>query len=92
MLIGALLVLTWVILLVRYPAKALPVSLAALAGLGLVAAWVIWQDNDESRHLQRQELRLSYAPERCPVDRPLAVELKNGSDRPLLELDRKSVV
>ncbi|MGV8520666.1 multidrug transporter, partial [Pseudomonas aeruginosa] len=38
MLIGALLVLTWVILLVRYPAKALPVSLAALAGLGLVAA------------------------------------------------------
>ncbi|MBF3360069.1 multidrug transporter, partial [Pseudomonas aeruginosa] len=86
MLIGALLVLTWVILLVRYPAKALPVSLAALAGLGLVAAWVIWQDNDESRHLQRQELRLSYAPERCPVDRPLAVELKNGSDRPLLEL------
>ncbi|MGK7460362.1 hypothetical protein ACSRCL_22580, partial [Salmonella enterica] len=28
----------------------------------------------------------SYAPERCPVDRPLAVELKNGSDRPLLEL------
>ncbi len=86
MLIGALLVLTWVILLVRYPAKALPVSLAALAGLCLVAAWVIWQDNDESRHLQRQELRLSYAPERCPVDRPLAVELKNGSDRPLLEL------
>ncbi|MCB2813709.1 hypothetical protein KQ880_15460, partial [Listeria monocytogenes] len=63
MLIGALLVLTWVILLVRYPAKALPVSLAALAGLCLVAAWVIWQDNDESRHLQRQELRLSYAPE-----------------------------
>ena len=47
---------------------------------------MIWQDNDESRHLQRQELRLSYAPERCPVDRPLAVELKNGSDRPLLEL------
>lgn len=38
MLIGILLILTWLILLLRYPAKALPVSLAAAAGLGIVAA------------------------------------------------------
>ncbi|MGV8216090.1 multidrug transporter, partial [Pseudomonas aeruginosa] len=51
-----------------------------------VAAFVVVLPDHPGRHLQRQELRLSYAPERCPVDRPLAVELKNGSDRPLLEL------
>ena len=37
MFIGVLLVITWLILLLRYPAKALPVSLAAAFGLGLVA-------------------------------------------------------
>ena len=37
MLIGALLIATWVILLVRYPLRALPISLGAVLGLGLVA-------------------------------------------------------
>ncbi|EPM73635.1 hypothetical protein A249_36142, partial [Pseudomonas syringae pv. actinidiae ICMP 18804] len=41
MFIGILLILTWLILLLRYPAKALQVSLAAAAGLGIVAAIVI---------------------------------------------------
>ncbi|KEZ63924.1 multidrug transporter, partial [Pseudomonas amygdali pv. tabaci str. ATCC 11528] len=45
MFIGILLILTWLILLLRYPAKALPVSLAAAVGLGVVAAVVIWQDS-----------------------------------------------
>ncbi|RJG10347.1 multidrug transporter [Pseudomonas cavernicola] len=86
MLIGALLVLTWLILLVRYPAKALPVSLAALFGLALVAVWVFWLDQREERQLAHLELRLNYAPGECPADRPLALNLKNGSDKPLLEL------
>ena len=30
MIIGALLILTWLVLLLRYPAKALPISLAAM--------------------------------------------------------------
>ena len=42
MLIGALLILTWLVLLLRYPAKALPISLSAVLGLGLVALWVVW--------------------------------------------------
>ena len=42
MFIGILLVITWLILLLRYPAKALPVSVAAAIGLGLVAMWVVW--------------------------------------------------
>lgn len=86
MLIGALLVLTWLVLVLRYPEKALPVSLAAVCGLALVALWVLWQENRTEHRLARLELRLDYAPERCPASRPLAVSLKNGSDRPLLEL------
>lgn len=86
MLIGVLLVITWLILLLRYPAKALPVSLAAFVGLGLVAAWVLWEENRETRHLARLDLRISYAPDQCPADRPLLLEMRNGNDVPLTEL------
>ena len=80
MLFGAALVITWLILLIRYPTKALPVSMAALVGLGLVATWVIWQESRDERYLAHLELRLHYDPQRCPADRPLAIDLKNGSD------------
>lgn len=86
MLIGALLVLTWFVLLIRYPGKALPLSAAAFFGLLLVASWVIWQENREDRHLAQVQLRLSYAPERCPANRPLALDLENASDASLLTL------
>ncbi|MBF8781821.1 multidrug transporter [Pseudomonas fulva] len=86
MLIGALLILTWLVLLLRYPAKALPVSLAAVCGLGLVALWVVWQDTREASRLARLDLRLTYAPERCPADRTLRVEMNNGNQVPLTEL------
>lgn len=86
MIFGAILVLSWFILLIRYPAKALPISLAALAGLGLVASWVLWQESRENRNLAHLELRLSYAPESCPADRPLELHLHNGSAAALQEL------
>ncbi|AYC31866.1 multidrug transporter [Pseudomonas cavernae] len=86
MLIGALLVLTWLILLIRYPAKAMPISGAALIGLLLIGAWMYWLDQREARQLAHLELRLVYAPEQCPADRPLALSLKNGSRTPLQEL------
>ena len=86
MLFGAILVLSWLILLIRYPSKALPVSLAALIGLGLVTSWVLWEESRENRHLAYLELRLDYAPDSCPADRPLALNLKNGSEAALLEL------
>jgi hypothetical protein len=86
MLIGAILVLSWLILLIRYPSKALPVSLTALVGLGLVASWVLWQEGRDTHDLARLELRLDYAPDSCPADRPLALTLKNRSDAALLEL------
>ncbi|AEF21009.1 hypothetical protein [Pseudomonas fulva] len=86
MIFGAILVLSWFILLIRYPAKALPISLAALAGIGMVASWVLWQESRENRNLAHLELRLSYAPQSCPADRPLQLHLHNGSDAALQEL------
>lgn len=86
MFFGVLLIITWLILLLRYPAKALPVSLAAAVGLGFVAVWVVWLDNREAAQLARLELRISYAPQDCPADRPLKLTLNNGNDVPLTEL------
>ncbi len=79
MLVGAILLLSWLVLLVRYPAKALPISLAALLGLALVASWVLWQESRENRHLAQLQLRLEYVPQDCPAGQPLRVELKNDS-------------
>jgi hypothetical protein len=86
MFIGVLLVITWLILLLRYPGKALPVSLAAFVGLGLVAAWVLWEENRETRQLARLDLRVTFAPDQCPADRPLLLKMRNGNDVPLTEL------
>ncbi len=86
MIIGILLILTWLVLLLRYPAKAVPVSLAALSGLVMVGLWVVWLDNREAGQLARLELRLDYAPQECPAGRPLRVRMNNGNDVPLVEL------
>ncbi|HLT05361.1 MAG TPA: multidrug transporter [Pseudomonas sp.] len=86
MLFGALLVVTWLILLTRYPHKALPVSLAALCGIGLLAAWVLWQEARDEDRLARLELSISYAPQQCSAQRPLLVSLRNTSTLPLREL------
>ena len=83
MFFGVLLIITWLVLLLRYPAKALPVSLAAAVGLGFVAVWVVWLDNREASQLARLELRITYAPQDCPADRPLKLTLNNGNDVPL---------
>lgn len=86
MLIGVLLGVAWLILLIRYPARALPITAGALAGLGLVVAWVLWQDHRHEQRLARLELRIDHAPERCPAGGPLWVQLTNHSDRPLQSL------
>ncbi|TBV16193.1 multidrug transporter [Stutzerimonas kirkiae] len=86
MIISVLLILAWLVLLLKYPLKALPVSLGALLGLGLIAAWVLWQEHRETSRLAHLELELLYAPAHCPVARPLSLKLLNQSERPLQDL------
>ncbi|WP_339510927.1 multidrug transporter [Pseudomonas sp. RL_15y_Pfl2_60] len=86
MLFGAILILSWFILLIRYPSKALPVTLVAVVGLFIVASVVIWQENREKSHLAELQMRFSYDPQGCPADQPLALSLKNASSKPLLDL------
>lgn len=92
MLIGALLAITWLILVIRYPQRALPVSLAALCGLFLLAAAVVWQQEREASRLARVEIRLQHDPVQCPAERPLRVEVHNGNSLPLRELRWKLYV
>jgi hypothetical protein len=86
MLIGALLIAIWVILLIRYPLRAVPISLGAVLGLGVVAAWVIWQEQRDEHLLAQLELRLTYAPDVCSAAQPLRVTLDNHSPAPLQSL------
>ncbi|WP_349571348.1 multidrug transporter [Azotobacter salinestris] len=86
MLIGALLLLVWLALLLRYPDKVATVSLAAVFGVALIAAGTLWQERRTAQHLAQLELTLRHAPGECPADRPLAAHLHNGSRLPLLEL------
>ena len=85
MLIGALLTVVWLVLLVRYPSRAVPLTLAAVFALGLVALGAIWQDQYQQHRLDQLEQTLALHPA-CPADRPLRVRLRNGSDATLHEL------
>lgn len=86
MLIGALLVLVWVILLVRFPARALPISLLAVLALGLVAAWTAWRDYQLDRRLATIEVSMALAADRCPPGQPLLAVIHNRTDAPLASL------
>lgn len=86
MIFGAVLLFTWLVLLLRYPSKALPVSLAAALGLAVVAAFVVWEDSREEQRLERLQMRVNYAPQQCPTGRPLLVLIDNGNTVSLTEL------
>ena len=86
MLIGALLILTWLVLLIRYPFRAVPISLGAVLGLVLVAGWVLWQEHREEQLLARIEIQLSHDPQRCSGAQPLHVSLHNHTDKALRSL------
>lgn len=89
MLYMVVLAVSWLILLLRYPSKALPISLAAGAGLLLLAAWVVWEEQRHQQRLTQLSLALTYTPERCPSDRPLSVHVRNHSTATLRELSWK---
>ncbi|WP_462381618.1 multidrug transporter [Pseudomonas sp. Marseille-QA0892] len=87
MIVGVLLVVIWLVLLFRYPAKALPVSMTAVALLGIVAAWVVWQQNRLDHRLASLDIRLAYDLNACPPAKPLSIAIRNRSDAVLSSLN-----
>ena len=86
MIVGVFLLVAWLILLLKYPAKALPVSLAAIASLGIVAAWVVWQQKHLDHQLARLEVSLRFDPKQCSSVRPIATTIRNTQDTTLVSL------
>ena len=60
MLFGVVLAITWLILLLRYPTRALPLSLAALAGLATLAGLLLWQDARHNARLESLTITLRH--------------------------------
>ena len=80
MLIAALLILLWIILLLRHPARALPVSAASLLALAVVAGSTLWLERQEVGRLERLDISFRLASN-CPAERPLLVQVRNNSGR-----------
>ena len=68
MLIGALLILTWLVLLVRYPLRAVPISLGPCSVWHLSPAGCSGR-NIEEQLLSRLEIRLTHDPQRPALSR-----------------------
>lgn len=77
MLFGVVLAITWLILLLRYPTRALPLSLAALAGLAMLAGLLLWQDARHNARLESLTITLRHDRQQCPAERPLHISLHN---------------
>lgn len=86
MLPPALIPLTWLALLLRYPKRTLMIGLPLLVILASIAAWLILEERSTQRQLDQLTIRMSYAPELCPPDTPLSVELSNNTDHALKDL------
>lgn len=78
--------ITWGALLLRYPRRTLAVALPLVLLLLTLAGWVQWQEHSNRKLLARLEISLQYSPQDCPAERPLLVQLHNGSPRALLAL------
>lgn len=86
MLPAALIPLTWLGLLLRYPQRTLMIGLPLLAVLGTIALWLILDERSNQRLLDHLEIKISYAPKQCPADMPLSVQLSNNTQKSLKDL------
>ena len=86
MLPPALIPLTWLALLLRYPKRTLMIGVPLLAILSSIAAWLIIDERRTHRQLDQLDIHLSYAPEQCPPDTPLSVQLSNNTSHALQDL------
>lgn len=89
MIFALVFIVTWLILLLRYPRHALPLLLLAVVGMALLTAAVVWQEQRLSAQLNALSLELSYNEQDCPLSSPLALKLTNTSQHPLTELGFK---
>lgn len=86
MLPPALIPLTWLALLLRYPKRTLLIGLPVLTVLASIAGWLILDERNNQRLLDRLDIQISYAPQQCTLDAPLRVQLRNNTDQSLSDL------
>lgn len=85
MLIAGLLILLWVVLVVRYPARALLVSALGLTAMLLLAGTTLLLERRESARLAQVSILIELS-DRCPAPRPLLVSVHNPHAAALHEL------
>lgn len=86
MLPPALIPLTWLVLLLRYPKRTLAIGVPLLLVLASIAAWLIIDERNNQRQLDRLDMQISYAPTQCTPDALLRVQLRNNTDQSLNDL------
>lgn len=86
MLPPVLIPLTWLGLLLRYPQRTLIIGVPLLAVLGSIAGWLILDQHNNQRLLDRLEMQVLYTPTQCPTNAPLRVQLRNNTDKSLKDL------
>lgn len=86
MLPPALIPITWIALLLRYPKRTLAIGVPVLAVLGSIAGWLILDERNNQQLLDRLDIQISYAPQQCPPDTPLHVKLSNNTNKSLKDL------
>jgi len=86
MLPPALIPLTWIALLLRYPKRTLAIGVPVIAVLASIAGWLIFDERNNQHLLDRLDMQISYAPSQCSTDAPLRVQLRNNTDKSLKDL------
>ncbi len=86
MLPPALIPLTWLVLLLRYPKRTLAIGLPILLTLASIAGWLILDQRSNQRQLDRLDMQITYAPTECTADAPLRVQLRNSTAQSLINL------
>lgn len=86
MLPPALIPLTWFALLLRYPKRTLAIGVPIIVILASIAGWLVLAERNNQRLLDHLDMQINYAPEHCPNNTPLHVQLRNNTDKSLKDL------
>jgi len=86
MLPPALIPITWLALLLRYPKRTLAIGVPLLLLLASIAGWLVIGERNNQRLLDHLDMQITYAPQQCPSNAPLLVHLRNNTDKSLKDL------